>query len=93
MSLAEAAPITVSEEVAGAVKEQFETDPEEAKKGNARLVRNLFDTMRTNMAKRVTENGTKDVDQEMIDEGFTVSDIPKVKLEENNAPFGFHNAA
>ena len=93
MSLAEAAPITVSEEVAGAVKEQFETDPEEAKKGNARLVRNLFDTMYTNMAKRVTENSTKDVDQEMFDEGFTVSDIPKVKLEENNDPFGFHNAA
>ncbi len=93
MSLAEAAPITVSEEVAGAVKEQFETDPEEAKKGNARLVRNLFYTMRTNMAKRVTENSTKDVDQEMFDEGFTVSDIPKVKLEENSRPFGFHNAA
>ena len=93
MSLAEAAPITVSEEVAGAVKEQFETDPEEAKKGNARLVRNLFDTMLQNMAKRVTEHGTKDPDQEMFDEGFTVSDIPKVKLEENNDPFGFHNAA
>ena len=93
MSLAEAAPITVSEEVAGAVKEQFETDPEEAKKGNARLVRNLFDTMLQNMAKRVTENGTKDPDQEMFDEGFTVSDIPKVKLKENNAPYGFHNAA
>jgi SpoVK/Ycf46/Vps4 family AAA+-type ATPase len=93
MSLAEAAPITVSEEVAGAVKEQFETDPEEAKKGNARLVRNLFYTMRMNMAKRVTENSTKDVDQEMFDEGFTVSDIPKVKLEENSRPFGFHNAA
>ena len=93
MSLAEAAAIAVSEEVAGAVKEQFETDPEEAKKGNARLVRNLFDTMCTNMAKRVTENGTKDVDQEMADEGFTVSDIPKVKLEENSRPFGFHNAA
>ena len=93
MSLAEAAPITVSEEVAGAVKEQFETDPEEVKKGNARLVRNLFDTMCTNLAKRVTENGTKDVDQEMAGEGFTVSDIPKVKLEENSRPFGFHNAA
>ena len=93
MSLAEAAPITVSEEVAGAVKEQFETDPEEAKKGNARLVRNLFDTMLQNMAKRVTENGTKDPDQEMFDEGFTVSDIPKVKLKENNASYGFHNAA
>ena len=93
MSLAEAAAIAVSEEVAGAVKEQFETDPEEAKKGNARLVRNLFYTMRMNMAKRVTENSTKDVDQEMFDEGFTVSDIPKVKLEENNDPFGFHNAA
>jgi len=93
MSLAEAAAIAVSEEVAGAVKEQFETDPEEAKKGNARLVRNLFDTMLQNMAKRVTENGTKDPDQEMFDEGFTVSDIPKVKLKENNASYGFHNAA
>ena len=93
MSLAEAAAIAVSEEVAGAVKEQFETDPEEAKKGNARLVRNLFDTMLQNMAKRVTENGTKDPDQEMFDEGFTVSDIPKVKLKENNAPYGFYNAA
>ncbi len=89
-SVAHDRSIAVSEEVAAALKDRFENDLEETKKGNARLARNLVSEMFENMAVRLGENGT--FAQEEITEGFTVDDIPEVNSEEVPLPFGFCSA-
>lgn len=79
--------ITCGDEVSEALEAWFEKHPEETRKGNGRLARNLFTEMVENMAVRLGQGGP--ITEERFAEGFDVDDIPEVSSENGRFPIGF----
>ena len=79
--------ITCSDEVSEALEAWFEKHPEETRKGNGRLARNLFTEMVENMAVRLGQGGS--ITHGKLAEGFDVDDIPKMRFENGHSRFGF----
>jgi len=79
--------LEVNADIRGLLSERFTTASEEFRYGNARSVRNLFNSMYAAMASRVHEDGVV-TDDEL--KGFEVSDVPALGEREVRRRPGFH---
>ena len=79
--------LAVSDKVAESLQAWFENHPEETRKGNARLVRNLVSEMYESMAVRLGQDGP--LTHKKFAEGFDVDDIPEASSGNGRLPIGF----
>ena len=79
--------LAVSDKVAESLQAWFENHPEETRKGNARLVRNLVSEMYESMAVRLGQDGP--LTHKKFAEGFDVDDIPEARSGNGRLPLGF----